>query len=305
MYRIFRANFFLCLVAIVIYFTPFRDWMWMEQSITAGLGNFKRLKMFTYEPSYYSLLFTPVFFYFLIAYFSGKYPVNGWLMLPMLFLPLLLSFSIGVIACAFASVVITGLYHFSRNIQRRRVFNAIVYSVFFLSASIVIMIIFFRDNALFLRLDNIITGDDTSGKGRTRDAFFLAGRIISGGYETWGVGLGQIKTMGYDVIRSYYLYYTDHPVAIPNAVAETLTIFGWVGVTLRFVLQLFFFVITRPWKNDYRLCLFIFIFIYQFTGSYLTNLAEYVIWILAFTPQMRIALFAKNDIKRPVLQLPE
>jgi hypothetical protein len=37
------------------------------------------------------------------------------------------------------------------------------------------------------------------------------------------------------------------------------------------------------WTNYYRLLLFLFVFIYQFTGSFITNVAEYVIWILAFT----------------------
>jgi hypothetical protein len=133
-------------------------------------------------------------------------------------------------------------------------------------------------------LGNIIGGDDTSGKGRTVDAFILAQRIIEPGHQAWGVGLGQVKTMGYDIIRSYYLYYTDHPVAIPNAVAETLAIFGWVGVALRFSVQALFFFLTKPWKSYYRLAIFIFIFIYQFTGSFLTNGAEYVLWIIAFFP---------------------
>ncbi|MGZ5135232.1 MAG: hypothetical protein ACXWCG_08785, partial [Flavitalea sp.] len=48
---------------------------------------------------------------------------------------------------------------------------------------------------------------------------------------------------------------------------------------------------TKVWSNYYRLSLFLFIFIYQFTGSYLTNIAEYVIWILAFHP----GLFTEFD----------
>jgi len=285
--RILSINFFLCLLAIPIYFTSASDLMWMEQSITAGIGNFRRLKMFTYEPSYYALLFMPVFFYFFIGYFSGRERTPGWILVPMLALPLILSFSLGVLAAAFFAIVMTALFRFSRNIKRRRVFNAIVYSSVGLVTIAFILIFFFRDNPLFVRIGNIVAGEDTSGKGRTMDAFILADRIIAGGYETWGIGLGQIKTMGYDVIRSYYLYYTDHPVAIPNAVAETLTIFGWVGVAMRFMIQLLFFFLTRPWRNDYRLVLFLFIFVYQFTGSYLTNVAEYVIWILAFTGRKR------------------
>jgi len=89
--------------------------------------------------------------------------------------------------------------------------------------------------------------------------------------------------MGADIIREYYLYYTNAKTAIPNAVAETIAVFGWVGVAVRIFLQFFFFYHTKVWRNYYRLILFLFIFVYQFTGSFLTNLAEYVIWILAFT----------------------
>ena len=93
-------------------------------------------------------------------------------------------------------------------------------------------------------------------------------------------------------IRDYYLYYIDMQVAIPNAVAETMAIFGWVGVSLRLGIEIFLFFYTRVWTNYYRLLLFLFIFVYQFTGSFITNIAEYVIWILAFT-----RIFQQFDIK--------
>jgi len=90
--------------------------------------------------------------------------------------------------------------------------------------------------------------------------------------------------LGADIIRSYYLYALDYnTIAIPNAAAETLAIFGWAGLLLRISVELVLFFYTRVWTNYYRLLLFLFIFLYQFTGSFITNIAEYVIWILAFT----------------------
>ncbi|HET9430639.1 MAG TPA: hypothetical protein VFO70_05650, partial [Chitinophagaceae bacterium] len=65
--------------------------------------------------------------------------------------------------------------------------------------------------------------------------------------------------------------------------AETLAIFGWVGFWIKLLVELALFYFTKVWTNYYRLLLFFFIFIYQFTGSFITNMAEYVIWILAFT----------------------
>jgi hypothetical protein len=87
------------------------------------------------------------------------------------------------------------------------------------------------------------------------------------------------------LIRNYYGYGPETVrVAIPNAAAETLALFGWAGFSLRILAQCLLFMYTKVWRNYYRLLLFVFIFIYQFTGSFITNIAEYVIWIMAFTP---------------------
>src|SRR5580765_7609615 len=53
--KIFRQiliiNFFFCLVAIVFYFTPWYDVLWMEKTLTEGVKEFRRMKLLTYEPS--------------------------------------------------------------------------------------------------------------------------------------------------------------------------------------------------------------------------------------------------------------
>jgi hypothetical protein len=135
-----------------------------------------------------------------------------------------------------------------------------------------------------LRLHNIFSGYDTSGKGRTYEAFYLSMKILALKSNFWGIGLGQIKVIGTDVIKDFYLYTVDYKtVAIPNAMAETLTIFGFLGLFFRLSAEVFLFFYTQVWRNYYRLLLFVFMFTYQFSGSFITNLAEYVIWILAFT----------------------
>ncbi|HKZ67052.1 MAG TPA: hypothetical protein VJ111_11875, partial [Chitinophagaceae bacterium] len=162
-----------------------------------------------------------------------------------------------------------------------------------------VLIFFFRHNPIFTRIGNILSGQDSSGKGRTVDAFLLACKILNEKNEYWGIGLGQIKLVGDNIIRNYYLYNMDIIVTIPNAAAETLAIFGWIGFVIRILVELFFFFYTRVWTNYYRLLLFFFIFIYQFTGSFITNVAEYVIWILAFTN-----IFYQFDVRKnktPVL----
>jgi hypothetical protein len=183
------------------------------------------------------------------------------------------------------------------------VINALVKVFALMLVTGFIVLLFFRDNAFFIRLGNIITGQDSSGQGRTSDAFYLALKILKEKNEIWGIGPGQLKFVGQDLIRAYYLYYRETPVAIPNVTAETLMVFGWAGIVLKFLLELLLFFQTRVYNNYYRLSLFVFMFTYQFTGSFLTNVVEYVIWIMAFTPVFKEFEAGRALHKRPVLSV--
>lgn len=290
--RILIFNFIACLVAIPLYFTPYFHILWDEQDITEGVGKLRRLKLFTYEPSYYALLFTPFFFFFLLQYLFRQNKINGRLLWLMLFLPYLFSFSIGVMGAVLLAVFFTWIIYFKRLTSKKRIANAIITGVVGLASVLVVLVLFFRHNPIFTRIGNIFIGKDTSGKGRTVDAFILAGKMLNEKNEYWGIGLGQVKIVGDNIIRSYYLYNLEFIATIPNAAAETLAIFGWIGFLLRIFIEVFFFFYTKVWTNYYRLLLFFFIFIYQFTGSFITNIAEYVIWILAFTN-----IFQQFDVK--------
>ena len=46
------------------------------------------------------------------------------------------------------------------------------------STFLLIILWLYPENAILLRLENIFSGDDTSGKGRTSDAFILADQIL-------------------------------------------------------------------------------------------------------------------------------
>ncbi len=285
--KIFRwiliINFALCIVAIPFYFTEYFALFWDEQVLTEGVGRLRRLRLFTYEPSYYSFLFTPVFFYFLLQYFFRQNSIHAGLLVPMLILPYLLSFSIGVMGAIFLALFFTWILYFKQLTAKKRVINTIITGAVTLASVLVVLLVFFRSNPVFTRFANIFNWRDTSGRGRTADAFILARKILYQGNEYWGIGLGQIKTVGDSIIRDYYLYNIDIIATIPNAAAETLAIFGWVGFVLRVAVEVFLFIYTKVWTNYYRLLLFFFVFIYQFTGSFITNAAEYIIWILAFT----------------------
>ncbi|MGZ8518029.1 MAG: hypothetical protein ACXWWD_11790, partial [Chitinophagaceae bacterium] len=193
----------------------------------------------------------------------------------------------GVMGAVLLAVFITWIIYFKKLTSKRRIVNAIITGGIGLASVLAVLVLFFRHNPIFTRIGNILIGKDTSGKGRTIDAFILAGKMLDQKNEYWGVGLGQVKIIGENIIRSYYLYNLEFIATIPNAAAETLAVFGWVGFLLRIGVEIFLFIYTRVWTNYYRLLLFFFIFIYQFTGSFITNIAEYVIWILAFTNVFR------------------
>jgi hypothetical protein len=282
--RLIWINFILCLIAIPFFFTPWSNLFWIEQQLTQGIDNFKRLKMFTYEASYYSTLLVPIVFFFLTQIILKKNTVRAVYLLILILLPLLLSFSLGVLSAIAFSLVVTWLLYAKRLTRKKRVFNFLVTGSVALTAFFLVLFFFFPDNTLFVRIEAVLSGNDTSAKGRTFEAFMLADKINALKSSWFGIGWGQLKLLGAETIRSFYQYEQDYAITIPNASAETIVILGWVGFALRLGAELFFFFRTRVWTNYYRLFLFLFIFLYQFTGSFITNLAEYVIWILAFSP---------------------
>lgn len=291
-HQVLIINFVACLIAIPVYFTSHFSIFWDEQDIKEGVGKLRRLRLLTYEPSYYAFLFTPLFFFFLLQYFFKQNKIRGSLLLLMVFLPYLLSFSIGVIGAILLALFFTWIIYFKRLTSKKRIANAIITTGVTLGSVMMILVLFFRHNPVFTRISNIFKGLDISAKGRTVDAFLLAGKMLDEKNKYCGIGLGQIKIVGDNIIGDYYLYNMDFTASIPNAAAEALAIFGWTGFILRILIELFFFFYTRVWTNYYRFLLFFFVFIYQFTGSFITNIAEYVIWMLAFTN-----VFHQFDIK--------
>jgi hypothetical protein len=286
--KIVIINFLLCSIAVPFYFTSYSYFFWYSQPLTEGVNDFQRLRLFTYEPSFYATLFVPFFFFYFLKIILIQNKTNSWLLFLMILIPFILSFSLGVLAAIFLSLATVFIFYFGRLIVKRRVINLILLATVIAIPATVLLVMLFPNNTLLFRVENIVAGRDSSGKGRTYDAFFLAMKILALKSNMWGIGLGQIKIIGTDIIKDFYLYPVDYKtVAIPNATAETLTIFGFVGLLFRFAFEIILFFYTRVWKNYYRLLLFVFMFVYQFSGSFITNQAEYVIWILAFTNVFR------------------
>jgi hypothetical protein len=309
--RLFRfiaiINLILLLPALITLFIPYlRPVMWYEKSFTQGAADFPRLKMFTVEASYYSLVLLPVLAYYLLKKllsqssqdYDGHVRGHRLVHVPVLFFSLLLSyglsFSLGVTGGLCMALLFLWLFNL-KNLKGCVNWHFLFRCLLLFIAAIILLYYFYPDNPLFIRLQNIYTGKDTSARGRTFESFHIAWEVIQMKSVAWGLGPGQFKYVGKDFLDYYYVLSKTPAVArIPNAVAETLCIYGLTGVFIRFCLLIYFFFKTKVWTNYYRLLLFIFMFIYQFTGSYLFNPTEYVIWVLAFSP----ALFSQFTIKK-------
>ena len=128
-----------------------------------------------------------------------------------------------------------------------------------------------------------LSGRDLSFNGRTLDSFVMSLDIAKKKSIAFGVGFGQVKVLGLDVFAKKYHYskYTYNDIGIPNTTGDTFATLGLITLALKFFLEIYFFFKTRVYLNQYRMALFLTIFIYQFTGSFITNIAEYAIWILA------------------------
>jgi hypothetical protein len=277
-------NFFLCLVAIAWFFIPgLRQLVWYENMITSGLRT-PRLKMFTYEASYYSLLLAPIAIYFYLRTILF-YRTTGAIVFWMVTIPLLLSLSFGVLIAMIVALVMLFCSDL-RLLKLHPKFPRYILIGFLLSlAAFFLAIQFFPDNVIFVRIENVFKGRDTSFSGRTFDSIYLGWKLAAQKSLLFGCGPGQIKIIGVELFNKFYLNtYTPDQLAIPNSIGDTLAQYGLLGVLTKLFLEIYFFFKTKTYSNYYRLGLFLFIFIYQFTGSFVVNIAEYVIWIMAFYP---------------------
>jgi hypothetical protein len=282
--RLLNINFFLVVIACIIFFIPaIRGLMWSVYDVSTGLTKFPRLSMFTYEPSYYSTLLIPLAFYYYLKLIFFKYPNAGYIFFMVSF-PLIISFSLGAILGLTISFGILFFPDIRAFFLKKNVAAYVLTAGFFIIAAFVVLYYVYPNNPLYLRIKNIFSGKDTSFKGRSFDSFHLAWSVAKEKSIYFGVGLGQLKLIGVKIWNDFYnTVFNVNAITIPNAVAETFAIYGIAGLIIRFSLEWYFFFRTKTYSNYYRLGLFIYIFIYQFTGSYFFNIAEYTIWTLAFS----------------------
>ncbi|MBS1599284.1 MAG: O-antigen ligase family protein [Bacteroidetes bacterium] len=279
---IILVNIVLVAFALLALASPFlRNIFWYANEITPGVKTL-RLQLLTYEPSYYAVLFAPIALYYYLKMFILKLH-NAAIIFFLVTIPILLSLSFGGIFGLVLSLLFTLIWGYNRFFDKRVTFYLLFLGVIAVIAIPVILIIF-QDSVFVIRMTNVFTGHDTSFKGRTFDSFYLGWKIASQKSIWFGCGPGQVKDLSLAIFKKFYgrSNFTTAGLVIPNVLGDTLAAFGLVGLIGRFGIEIYFFFKTKVYENYYRLGLFLFIFIYQFTGSYITNIAEYLIWIFAF-----------------------
>lgn len=285
---ILLINSLLTVVALIALAVPgLRELFWYNKAFSAGIPHIERLKMLTYEPSYYSTLLAPIAIYYLLKALRNELPQRA-AYCALVLVPLFLSLSFGVILGMALSFLLLMILRGGGRIRRYGTLRKITRWTLLLVAVSVVIILIFPDNFIFRRLDNILAGKDSSFKNRTFDSFVLSLDVVRKKSLFWGTGFGQFKLLGLTRFREFYYpsRYRLQDVVIPNSIGDLLGTLGLFGVAIKLFLEGFFFFRTRVFRNDYRLTLFLFIFIYQFTGSFISNIAEYAIWILAFKPDL-------------------
>lgn len=276
-------NAMLVFLALITWPVPWvRETLWYSVPLTAGVESITRLRLFTYEPSYYGLLMMPVFLYFLLRVASGmeKHPL---MVAAACLVPLLLSLSFGIIgALALATLLAIPFYLRYLPLQSRRI---LLYALVSTGVVTVVTALAWPENPVFVRIANIFGGRDTSAMGRLVYSFMFARDLAEGHGWLFGIGPGQIKVLAHDLIVNHYRYHGEvaETVRIPNAMAEMLATFGVYGFALKLFFEAWFFVKRKIYRNLYACILFLFLFIYQFTGSFIVNIAELAGWVFVFS----------------------
>lgn len=264
-------NFALACVGLVIRFTHWYAYMWVEQSKLVGGYGLIRYRMFTYEPSYYALLIAPLVLY---AYwqFVQRRNWHNFRLLIAAVIPFLMAMSFGVTGVAISAILISHMV-VSRDFRQAKwvIAAAILGTIGYIAQP--------ATSGIKTRLGNIVVGDDSSANVRVIDSYVAAYSIASMRDLWFGVGVGQTKLY----VQEFDTWGGQESGRLPCAAADTLATFGIVGLALRFLLEGFFFFKGKPYKDPFRFSLFIVVFAMQFGGSFLNNPAEYFAWVIALS----------------------
>jgi hypothetical protein len=269
--KLIVLNFCATLIALVLFFTSFRRVLWDDTDIGV-LSDVFRLRLLTSEPSAYALLMAPLLVFVILRLLQNPGKRNLFYAV-LIVIPFLLCQSFGGLSLSLAGIGVAVLVAF-RHVFKQRTAWLVLAGMVILLAGLV-----YVPNPLSERLSLVATGQDSSTESRTVSSFLVAYSIAESKSLLWGAGLGQAKLADVTDLR---LAFTIG--VIPNAIAGGFAELGIIGMLIKFALEFYFFFRTRVYENSFRLAMFVVVFLTQLTGSYLMNVQEYLMWVLAFGP---------------------
>ena len=278
-------NFIFCIFAVVTHQIGLFDNLWSEELSP-------RLRLLVYEPSYYGTLMVPLVSFSIFRVYSRPSAAR-LLVLVLSIFPFAVCMSVGTtvgLICALGFVALLNLNHF---IFRKT--GLILMTLLCLLAMIVIQF----DNIITARLLGFLAGEDSSGSVRTTQSYIVAYQIADTSSFLFGAGFGQSKVLAAQFFDEWWLGLDFKDIG--NVVAATFSEHGLYGLVVRFSVIIYLYFKMKVGRDFFRATLFWFAFVYQFTGSYITNIAEYVIWIFVFVPVFSdFASLKKNGSKRHI-----
>lgn len=273
----------LLVIGIVVLPTNIADVFWrVGETVSAGVEGVTRYKALVYEPSYFATLMIPVvsYFFFTTLNFFEKKAFIYFLVSIVL---LASSLSLGAFASFSFSMFVVVLMRFSSFLK----ISFFWFGVFLFI--IIISFIFTAENHFAARVVNVISGDDNSGNARTHVSFLITEKILDYSGYWFGAGFGQVKMI---MEEQFWLIWYDLTGAtdvfvLPSSLPDIISHLGLLGGISKLLAELYIFYKFRMYQRIYSLFLWVYMFVYQFTGSYMTNQAEYIIWIIACVPIIR------------------
>jgi hypothetical protein len=271
--QLILLNFLASIIAIIALPTPLRLVFWHDDAITiVGASHVLRLDLLCTEPSAYSLLMLPLLIFSALR-LLGNGNMRNCTYLCMIAIPFLLCQSFGGISMCLAALGVSIMTSY------RRLFKRANSLIILACSAIVLAALLGTHNQISERVLQVATGGDPSSKSRTIFSFVAAYAVASSKSIWWGAGLGQGKLIDLSDLGIGF-----EVNVIPNAVAGTFAELGLIGVLFRLAAECYLFVKTKTYLSTFRLAMFVVAFITQWTGSYLTDVQEYILWFLAFYP---------------------
>src|SRR5258706_7073883 len=120
MEKVLKLNFLFVIVCVFLLLADKREVVWSVTDISEGVTEFPRLRMLTYEPSYYSLLLIPSFLFYFQYIFYRNISRRQWLLLITVIISLGLSLSYGAIFISLLTLGLFVLYNLFSNMRRRQ-----------------------------------------------------------------------------------------------------------------------------------------------------------------------------------------